>query len=203
MAKANTSKRPAAKNTGKSKPAFIRAISPPSEILPYDDGVMAALGERWDKENARIQSERVQLQRQLYRQVFSWWESEIRNAKPCDDGWETRLQIIYDRADREWTELSGLPPLVRWNGLDWRRAAKLAEYSGDNPQAIVDGLVVRFTSPAKKHADPWSKADGPKQWAKKLGFSVDTLMRRFKENKIRHLKLSSKSYRIHVDDLPK
>jgi len=189
MAKANARKRPATN-------------SPHNEILPYDDAAMAAIGERWDKESARIQSERVQLQRQLYNQVFSWWEAEIGNAKPCDDGWETRLQIIYDRADREWTKLSGLPPLVRWNGLDWRRAAKLAEYSGDNPQAIVDGLVVHLTSPAK-HADPWSQPDGPKQWAKKFGFSVDTLKRRFEDGSIRHKKLTTKSYCIHVDDLPK
>ena len=50
---------------------------------------------------------------------------------------------------------------------------------------------------------PWSKADGPQQWAKKFGFSTDTLMRRFEDGTIRHKKLSSKSYRIHVDDVPK
>ena len=50
---------------------------------------------------------------------------------------------------------------------------------------------------------PWSKSDGPEQWSKKFGFSVDTLMRRFKDGKIRYKKLSSKCYCIHVDDLPK
>ncbi len=50
---------------------------------------------------------------------------------------------------------------------------------------------------------PWSKHNGPAQWAKWFGISHDTLMRRFKAGAIRHKKLSSKSYCIHVDDLPK
>ena len=50
---------------------------------------------------------------------------------------------------------------------------------------------------------PWSQPDSPKQWARKFGFSTATLMRRFNDRMIRHKKLSSKSYCIHVDDLPK
>jgi hypothetical protein len=49
----------------------------------------------------------------------------------------------------------------------------------------------------------WSEADTPSRWAKKFGFSTDTLMRRFKDGSIRHKKLSTKSYQIHVDDLPR
>jgi hypothetical protein len=54
-----------------------------------------------------------------------------------------------------------------------------------------------------KQDGPWSKPDGPIQWAKKFGFSTTTLNRRFKDGKIRYKKLSSKSYCIHVDDVPK
>lgn len=49
----------------------------------------------------------------------------------------------------------------------------------------------------------WSAPDYPSQWAKRFGFSVDTLMRRFDKGVIRCKKLSTKSYCIHVDDLPK
>jgi hypothetical protein len=50
---------------------------------------------------------------------------------------------------------------------------------------------------------PWSEPDTPSRWAKRFGVSWDTLKRRFAEGAIRHKKLSSKSYQIHVNDLPK
>lgn len=49
---------------------------------------------------------------------------------------------------------------------------------------------------------PWSNPDGPGQWAKKFGCSWDTLKRRFDDGRIRYKKITSKSYKIHVDDLP-
>lgn len=69
----------------------------------------------------------------------------------------------------------------------------------------LDALIedVGGKTPPAQSDGPWSKADGPQQWAKKFGFSTDTLMRRFKDGTIRHKELSSKSYRIHVDDVPK
>lgn len=48
----------------------------------------------------------------------------------------------------------------------------------------------------------WTPPDSPQVWAKLFRFSVRTLMRRFKEGRIRHRKLSSKSYQIAVADLP-
>ena len=62
---------------------------------------------------------------------------------------------------------------------------------------------VAATAPQQPDDGPWSEADGPKQWARKFGFSVDTLIRRFKDGTIRHKKFSSKSYAIHEADLPK
>jgi len=57
--------------------------------------------------------------------------------------------------------------------------------------------------PAESASDgPWSKPDSPKRWAKLFNLSWDTLKRRFDDGTIRHKKLSSKSYQIHVDDLP-
>jgi hypothetical protein len=47
-----------------------------------------------------------------------------------------------------------------------------------------------------------SKPDGPKQWGRVFGFSADTFIRRCKAGKIRHIKHTSKSYSVHIDDLP-
>jgi hypothetical protein len=49
----------------------------------------------------------------------------------------------------------------------------------------------------------WSEPDLPGQWARRFRISPDTLTRRVKDGKIRVKKLSSKSWCIHVDDLPK
>jgi hypothetical protein len=48
----------------------------------------------------------------------------------------------------------------------------------------------------------WTRPGGLSQWAKVFGFSPTTLKRRFNDGKIRHKKLSTKSYQVAVDDLP-
>lgn len=50
--------------------------------------------------------------------------------------------------------------------------------------------------------DKWSAPDSPASWARRFGISWDTLKQRILDKSIRAKKLSSKSYRIHVDDLP-
>lgn len=49
---------------------------------------------------------------------------------------------------------------------------------------------------------PWSKPRGLTQWSKRFGCNVDTLKKYFREGKIRYRQLSTKSYRIHDDDVP-
>lgn len=49
---------------------------------------------------------------------------------------------------------------------------------------------------------PWSPPDSPAGWAKRFKLSWDTLKRRFEDGSIRYKKLTSKSYRIHRDDMP-
>ncbi len=49
---------------------------------------------------------------------------------------------------------------------------------------------------------PWSKADYPKQWAKKFGVTLNTFNSIVAGGKIRVKKLTSKSIQIHVDDVP-
>lgn len=51
-------------------------------------------------------------------------------------------------------------------------------------------------------AGSWSKPDGPAQWAKRFNVSPRTFTRMIKNKAIRVRKLSSKSYRVHVDDIP-
>ncbi len=48
----------------------------------------------------------------------------------------------------------------------------------------------------------WTPADGPMQWAKLFAVSSATFKKRCGEGKIRHKKLSSKSYQVAIDDLP-
>jgi hypothetical protein len=48
----------------------------------------------------------------------------------------------------------------------------------------------------------WTPSDGPKQWAKLFNFSTQTFKRRCAAGKIRHRKLSSKSYQIAIADIP-
>ena len=49
---------------------------------------------------------------------------------------------------------------------------------------------------------PWSKPNGPAQWAKRFGVHVSTIKRRFEKQTIRNKQITTKSYIVHVDDLP-
>jgi len=68
-------------------------------------------------------------------------------------------------------------------------------------QQAMDAL--RATAEVTEPAGPWSEPDGPSQWARRFRYSVDTLKRRVNKGAIRIKVLSSKSWQIHVDDLPK
>jgi hypothetical protein len=48
----------------------------------------------------------------------------------------------------------------------------------------------------------WSKADSPSRWEKVFDCSWKTLARRIQDGKIRCLRLSTKSYKIAIDDIP-
>lgn len=79
-------------------------------------------------------------------------------------------------------------------------AASVRSISGDAPTRSVSDEAEEIGMPLPD--GPWSEADSPKRWAKRFGLSWDTLKKRFREQKIRHQKLSDRSYRIHRDDLP-
>ncbi len=215
MAKTTTKKRPAGhKASPKSKAdnsALIRAINPPDEVLAYDPAVMQALHDRFENEKERIRSAREMFQRQLYHEIFSWWVPEIEDAMrhPLCKGWEDQLQAIYAKADEEWVKLSGLPPVVRWNRRDWRRAAKLAEYTGDDPETIIDGLIVRFTTKPAPGSVEWSTPVGKIKLRSMLTISRNTLNSRLIEGsipvtgKIRYqAPKGARKIQVAVDDLP-
>ena len=86
-----------------------------------------------------------------------------------------------------------LTPLAEWGPVLTQVGAEV--HHAEN--------VLGAAQPGGGEDNRWSKPNGPTQWAKKFGFSVDTLQRRFEDGSIRHKRLSSKSYSIHMDDLPK
>jgi hypothetical protein len=49
---------------------------------------------------------------------------------------------------------------------------------------------------------PWSEPKPPSEWSRLYGMGWDTLKKRFESQTIRNKKDSSKSYRVHVSDLP-
>jgi hypothetical protein len=68
----------------------------------------------------------------------------------------------------------------------------------------IDGQFLRAGIETETNSSdgPWSEPTTPSQWAKVFGLSWDALRRRFNDGSIRNKKLSTKSYRVHVDDLP-
>lgn len=79
-------------------------------------------------------------------------------------------------------------------------AAAGQSISGDAPtRSVFDEVEELGVTPPDGQ---WSEPDSPKRWAKRFGLSWDTLKKRLREQKIRHRKLSDRSYRIHRDDLP-
>ena len=80
--------------------------------------------------------------------------------------------------------------------LDLQLAQAKGATARGGPQA-VDGQ-----QPAAAQDGLWSKPNMPSQWGRVFGFSSDTFIRRCKAGTIRHIKHNSKSYSVHVDDLP-
>jgi hypothetical protein len=107
-----------------------------------------------------------------------------------------------DAAGELWPDGFGFPVGAIRDYLELRH-----KHGGTLPEPPPEQQPRKKSSakpPAKPDQEgPWSKPDGPRQWARVFGFSVDTLMRRFADGTIRHKKYSPKSYAIHVADLPK
>jgi hypothetical protein len=75
---------------------------------------------------------------------------------------------------------------------------------GTDPAARDQPVRGRDDSQQAPTAVPpkWSEADSPSRWAKRFGFSLDSLKRMAEAGTIRVKRLSTKSWQIAVDDLP-
>jgi hypothetical protein len=158
-------------------------------------------------------------------QVGYWWardETRYSAYIALNRVHHRATEILMEAAERlgidsaplmesaQWCrQLLAEPEIYRATGETWPTCLEASRDSlpagaweaAQKGYATLARLSAKLES--KPDDGPWSKPDGPTQWAKKFGFSSDTLMRRFKAGTIRHKKLSSKSYCIHVDDLPK
>ena len=76
-----------------------------------------------------------------------------------------------------------------------------AQYEVLRAKLEQEGLAVENTAKSDREG-LWSQQDTPTRWAKVFGVSVDTIKRRFKDQTIRNTKLSARSYRVNLHDLP-
>lgn len=70
-------------------------------------------------------------------------------------------------------------------------------------QRATNGKQLRDDTTSSLKVPIWSSPRSPAEWAKAFRVSWDTLKKRFDDGSIRATKLTTKSYRVHVDDLPK
>jgi hypothetical protein len=84
------------------------------------------------------------------------------------------------------------------------------EWGAKEAEAAVNGDVpaIGREAPSDARTTPevdrlrWSEAKPPKEWRKVFKISQATLIRRFEKGIIRHIKETTKSYKIAEDDLP-
>ncbi|QDT24795.1 hypothetical protein Enr10x_00870 [Gimesia panareensis] len=66
---------------------------------------------------------------------------------------------------------------------------------------MIPRIIASIEEQNTRSASEYSKPKSPAEWSKHFDCSWDTLKKRFDCGKIRVIKLSTKSYRIHKDDL--
>lgn len=95
----------------------------------------------------------------LYRELFDWYGGAYLKAKSPRPPWkppafEPAMREIVARADREWTKLTGLPPLDACNPNTWWTAAIAAGMQG---QPVPNVRVLSARTLAEIIA-PWATA---------------------------------------------
>ncbi len=88
-------------------------------------------------------------------------------------------------------------------------ARECAVWDNDSWFASLKGFCMTLASGLRQVGEllppddaSWTKPDSLSQWAKRFGVSLATMKKWFLEGKIRNQKLSAKSYRVDVRDLP-
>ncbi|MCX7429063.1 MAG: hypothetical protein NTW96_25980 [Planctomycetia bacterium] len=149
------------------------------------------------------------------RAFSTWHEATIGHAErmvaiPClvADPGDDRLSEIGVEA--QWSALGpALEGLEGDNSGLWSRVAEAVRESPVlDPEEATAEIECEWASAragvsATSETDEYSRERTPLQWAKLFHVHRDTFVKRCREGKIRARKLSDKSYRVHVDDLPR
>ncbi len=115
--------------------------------------------------------------------------------------WSMPMNALKDA----WRRFSGIPFFRPDHLYDWLEGKGINRLDAAEMHPNEVRRMIEAESAKKAPAPPdgpWSKPDMPKQWAQVFGCSPATFIRYAKSGQIRVKKLNSKSYCVHVDDLP-
>ena len=130
---------------------------------------------------------------------YAWPESSrVAAVWACKGGWTTEADGIN-------VELNGLP-IQSMDAANYQGQLDAMNKAAEQVKTILTAILAdnaeNFTASDATNDGPWSMPDGPAQWAKRFRVHVSTIKRRFDKQTIRNKKISTKSYLVHVDDLP-
>jgi len=137
-------------------------------------------------------------------------ELRIKYADECLYSFDDKRDVS-DTIDQFWAEMRRLgarPPLppvelgnYREEYIDPRQNERMNFRMLHEALNLAEDAVAAADD--ERQQGPWTNPDSPTRWAKVFGVSVDTIKQWFREQKIRNKKLGAKSYRVHVEELPK
>jgi hypothetical protein len=137
-------------------------------------------------------AELEKLRLKMYRQILPWFGPELAEVVVNRDvNQEKQLQM---KADREWKRATGAPAMTSFENCEIVRAIAMAA----GYPATHAGLLAWIINLAKPK---WSAAQSPADWQKQFSVSETTFRRRVKAGDIRMEQISTKSIRIHLDDV--
>jgi hypothetical protein len=145
------------------------------------------------------------------------WQAAVDEFQSGPDSKKIAVEIIKNAmkgdVDNVVSLLSGKRGVMRGFGLEpdnWLREGLLRELLAPFQPAsdsADDDADLGKPGEAERSEDSvppggWSKPKSPKELVRVFGVSWSTIKRRFKDGKIRHHRLSTKSYKVAVADLP-
>jgi hypothetical protein len=148
-----------------------------------------------------------------------WWREAFEAGRPSPEFLdEVKREVRADGADknperftywymrdvvdgvRRWNDHQSIPYQPIWVELGQESDQRFFPHFDAHLSAVLGVL----RGHAKAHVDgPWSEPDTPAGWSKRFKMSWDALKPRLQDGTIRNKKLSSKSYQIHIEDVPK
>lgn len=169
--------------------ALIAALKEPKPI-PYDPELMATIAENWARSEAKLENLRLQ----VYRDVLTWLGPALADAiRAHDPEAEKRLR---PRANAEWQTVTGTPAITSWENLDIVRAhAVAAGYPNSDA-----GLQAWAQSVAKRLQESMQDYR-PSDLAKVVDVSLSTLKRMREDGRLKATVISTKTWRVHRDEV--